>query len=450
MWINSLWFSSLICSLASASIALMVKQWLHELSIGVSGTSRESARIRQYRLNSLKRWHVGSIVIIIPVLLQLALFLFLVGLVILLWTLHGTVAAVATTLVWTLFVFVATTTLLPVLRVDCCYRSPQAVGIFMAVREVRKAARGLLVCLAEGAWSLTKRWKRRGGLLGKSAGLAWRAYVAACISKKDRANWHGREHIAIANAMSNLDRDLAAMAYTTTFDANYLDTLRPLLADLPWADAVACYQDIFDARTRLWGTSAARSQDRFARHSFDTLHVLLTVGENEQDHAWQDAMSKVLDNLALPEDTREENALRNLSVLARGYTECADKAFLRVVTQLRDYERYVSKEGIRAGMCIRYHWDRLAPTEIANHSDGHVRMASPNARWWGHLNDTAALPAKYRSRHPLWTADGIEGPVRRGPTLHTHARAKHPRLLPRLPSDIHLEGALAVHLSRVE
>ncbi|KAI0714663.1 hypothetical protein C8Q76DRAFT_599205, partial [Earliella scabrosa] len=66
VWINSLWFSSLVCSLASASIALMVKQWLHEISIGVSGTSRESARIRQYRLNSLKRWRVGGIVIIIP------------------------------------------------------------------------------------------------------------------------------------------------------------------------------------------------------------------------------------------------------------------------------------------------------------------------------------------------------------------------------------------------
>ncbi|KAI0801383.1 hypothetical protein C8Q74DRAFT_487638 [Fomes fomentarius] len=152
--------------------------------------------------------------------------------------------------------------------------------------------------------------------------------------------------------MSNLDRDLAAMAYTTTFDANYLDTLRPLLADLPWADAVACYKDIFDARTRLWGTSAARTQDRFARHSFDALHVLLTVGEDEQDHTWQDAMSKVLDNLALPEAAREENALRNLSVLARGHTACADKAFLRIVTQLRDYERYVSKEGIRAVMVM--------------------------------------------------------------------------------------------------
>ncbi|KAI0640224.1 hypothetical protein C8Q77DRAFT_1018419, partial [Trametes polyzona] len=66
VWINTLWFSSLVCSLASASVALMVKQWLHELSVGLSGTSRESARVRQYRVNSLRRWQVGGIVIVIP------------------------------------------------------------------------------------------------------------------------------------------------------------------------------------------------------------------------------------------------------------------------------------------------------------------------------------------------------------------------------------------------
>ncbi|KAI0701270.1 hypothetical protein C8T65DRAFT_741795 [Cerioporus squamosus] len=322
VWINALWFSSLICSLASASIALMVKQWLHELSIGVSGTSRESARIRQYRLNSLKRWRVGSIVIIIPILLQVALFLFLVGLVMLLWTLHGTVAAVATSLVGTLFVFVAVTTLLPVVRVDCCYRSPQALGIFMAVREVRKATRGL--------------WRRAPG---KAAELAWRVYVGACISRKDLPSWHGREQIDVAKEKNALDRDQASMAYTTTFDSKYLDTLRPVLADLPWAHAVACYEDIFHARTRLWGTSAARTQDRFARHSFDALHVLLTV---------------MMTNGKEP-DTSEENVLRNLSVLAKDNSPCADKAFLRIIMHLRDYETrqvFESREGIRAVMIM--------------------------------------------------------------------------------------------------
>ncbi|RPD82734.1 hypothetical protein L226DRAFT_528866 [Lentinus tigrinus ALCF2SS1-7] len=355
VWINALWFSSLICSLASASIALMVKQWLHELSIGVSGTSRESARIRQYRLNSLKRWRVGSIVIIIPILLQLALFLFLVGLVMLLWTLHGTVAAVATSLVGTLFVFVAITTLLPVLRVDCCYRSPQALGIFMAVREVRKAIRAFRVRLAEGAWSLTKPWKRSDGFLGKAAELTWRLYVTACISKKDLPSWHGREQIVVAKDMNVLDRDLASMAYTTTFDSDYLDVLRPLMADLPWPHAVACYEDIFHARTRLWGASTARTQDRFARHSFDALHVLLTVSGDERDENWQNTVTRVLNNLPLPSDTFEENVLRNLSVLAKDNNPCADKAFLRIIMHLRDHETqdvFESRDGIRAVMIM--------------------------------------------------------------------------------------------------
>lgn len=356
VWINALWFSSLICSLASASIALLVKQWLHELSIGVSGTSRESARIRQYRLNSLKRWRVGSIVIIIPILLQLALFLFLVGLVMLLWTLHGTVAAVASSLVGTLFVFIAVTTLLPVVRVDCCYRSPQALGIFMAVREVRKAARALRVHVAEGAWSLTKPWKRSAGLLGKAAELAWRVYVGACISMKDLPSWHGREQIDVAKGMHVLDRDQASMAYTTTFDSKYLDTVRPVLADLPWEHAVACYEDIFHARTRLWGTSAARTQDRFSRHSFDALQVLLTVSSDERDEEWQGTVTRVLNNLPPPSDTSDsdENVLRNLSVLAKDNSPCADKAFLRIIMHLRDYETrevFESREGIRAGTC---------------------------------------------------------------------------------------------------
>ena len=58
IWINTLWFASLVFSLASASIALIMKQWLHEVSSGLSGTSRETARLRQHRLNGLIRWKV--------------------------------------------------------------------------------------------------------------------------------------------------------------------------------------------------------------------------------------------------------------------------------------------------------------------------------------------------------------------------------------------------------
>ena len=53
VWLNILWFSSLILSLSAASVGILVKQWLKEYVSGLSGTSREAARLRQYRLNNL-------------------------------------------------------------------------------------------------------------------------------------------------------------------------------------------------------------------------------------------------------------------------------------------------------------------------------------------------------------------------------------------------------------
>ncbi|KAI0794625.1 hypothetical protein C8Q74DRAFT_1194967 [Fomes fomentarius] len=53
--LNILCFSSLVASLASASIGIIVKQWLKEYSVGLNGSSREIARRRQYRLNNLQK-----------------------------------------------------------------------------------------------------------------------------------------------------------------------------------------------------------------------------------------------------------------------------------------------------------------------------------------------------------------------------------------------------------
>ncbi|EIW54284.1 uncharacterized protein TRAVEDRAFT_101014, partial [Trametes versicolor FP-101664 SS1] len=66
VWLNALWFSGLILSLTSASVGIMVKQWLNEYGSGVSGTSRPIARVRQYRLHNLQRWHVEDVVGTIP------------------------------------------------------------------------------------------------------------------------------------------------------------------------------------------------------------------------------------------------------------------------------------------------------------------------------------------------------------------------------------------------
>ncbi|EIW52395.1 uncharacterized protein TRAVEDRAFT_88266, partial [Trametes versicolor FP-101664 SS1] len=113
VWLNVLWFSGLVLSLTAASMGLMSKQWLNEYSSGVSETSRHAARVRQYRLNNLQAWHVEELVNTIPVLLQLSLICFLTGLLIFLWNLHNTVAAIVSTLVGFLAIFTTVVTFLP-------------------------------------------------------------------------------------------------------------------------------------------------------------------------------------------------------------------------------------------------------------------------------------------------------------------------------------------------
>ncbi len=108
----------------------MVKQWLNEYCGGISpSTSRETARLHQYRLHNLIKWRVGAIVMVIPVLLQLALSLFLASLLVLLWTLHNSVAAVASTLVFLLVAFTIGTMLLPLARFGCAFLSPQTYAL---------------------------------------------------------------------------------------------------------------------------------------------------------------------------------------------------------------------------------------------------------------------------------------------------------------------------------
>ncbi|KAI0358168.1 hypothetical protein OH77DRAFT_1248321 [Trametes cingulata] len=116
--VNTLWFSSLVLSLSSASVGIMVKQWLNQFKSGLpseksawakgesrKGDTLESMRLRQYRLNNLEKWRVHLVVLAVPILLQLALALFLAGLLVLVWTLNHTVAAVTTSVVLLLAIF---------------------------------------------------------------------------------------------------------------------------------------------------------------------------------------------------------------------------------------------------------------------------------------------------------------------------------------------------------
>ncbi|TRM59211.1 hypothetical protein BD626DRAFT_608574, partial [Schizophyllum amplum] len=114
--INGLWFCSLTLSLSSAFIGIVSKQWLREYLRDAGQSHRTNLAVRQVKYQGLTRWYVGAIIAMIPLLLQAALFLFLVGIVYLLWHIQPVVAAIISVLGIFIVSFFIATTILPAVQ----------------------------------------------------------------------------------------------------------------------------------------------------------------------------------------------------------------------------------------------------------------------------------------------------------------------------------------------
>lgn len=137
MRINTVWFLSLTLALTTVLIGILCLQWLREFQRDAALPHKESVALRQMRYEGLIEWHVPEILSALPVILQLALILFFVGLLDLLWSLHPIIAACISAVVGVVMLFLATTTVLPTLQhaltknnhlriLQCPYKSPQS------------------------------------------------------------------------------------------------------------------------------------------------------------------------------------------------------------------------------------------------------------------------------------------------------------------------------------
>ncbi|TFK86562.1 hypothetical protein K466DRAFT_587126 [Polyporus arcularius HHB13444] len=248
VWLNTLWFSSLVFSLASASIALFVKQWLHEAT--VQGNLHESARLRQYRLNGLLKWRVGTIVMILPILLQLASVLFLAGLVVLLWTLHTTVAAITSSLAAILFTSFLTVTVLPVLKSDCSYRSPASFAIYAVLRYTRNEGLRMVrdICKVIYRWSM--QWEV---LINIYRAQFDRLGIFAHEAYDNMPTWRGRDQNEIYLHHGDLSRAIVTTAYCTTTDTKFLSSMPVIFSDLPPDQVPRVFGDIYSFMETEWG-----------------------------------------------------------------------------------------------------------------------------------------------------------------------------------------------------
>lgn len=379
VWLNALWFSGLILSLTSASIGIMVKHWLNEFSSGVSGTSRPTARVRQYRLNNLQAWRVEDVVVAIPILLQLSLSLFLAGLLILLWNLDNTVAAVASTLVGLLAVFLSVTMLLPLFTPKCAYLTPQiraldslwqpkrfVFWLSTSLSSGRHTIAGFIhatphrllnLCLPFRRYMSPGRWNSlcRSTWTGMTGRL--RTIVSPSESWRDRKRtWVGRERSEIEARKLELDVQTLVDAYSTTLHPDALSAANVCLTELRACHVIEYFRQVHHSARTHFGSVADLDDGPLGRG-------------NQQQLLWLQVMLCVLVEGGAPLSDDEATVLGVYYEYASWPTVMqADAAW--AASTLNALQGYLEGEGSREVTFIdehRLHWKREALINNAMH-----------------------------------------------------------------------------------
>ncbi|KAF7321791.1 hypothetical protein MKEN_00700900 [Mycena kentingensis (nom. inval.)] len=120
--VNGLWLAALACSLSTALISMLAKQWLQAYVPTSSGSPRHRARQRQERYLHFRAWHVPEIINALPILLHVALLLFFAGLVVLLWSADLAITLSTWTIVACAYAFYVSSIAIPLIYPECPYK----------------------------------------------------------------------------------------------------------------------------------------------------------------------------------------------------------------------------------------------------------------------------------------------------------------------------------------
>ncbi|KAI0347596.1 hypothetical protein BDW22DRAFT_2862 [Trametopsis cervina] len=140
--VNILWTASLIVSLAAASFAMLVKQWLRQSSFIPRSSAVHEMRIRYSRRRALEDWQVFEITDILPLLQHISFALFFAGLCYFTADVHSSVENTAFLLVSAWAFFFISATIFPVFSPQCPYKIP-ALGPFTDIMHKKLRLLGI-------------------------------------------------------------------------------------------------------------------------------------------------------------------------------------------------------------------------------------------------------------------------------------------------------------------
>ena len=126
VWVNSLWFLSLVISITCALIATLLQQWARGyLKVTRTRSSlHKRARIRSFFAEGVKNSHLSTVVEALPTLIHVSVSLFFAGLVVFLWHVNLTIFKVVLSWIGVCTILYGSITLIPIFRRDSPYHSP--------------------------------------------------------------------------------------------------------------------------------------------------------------------------------------------------------------------------------------------------------------------------------------------------------------------------------------
>lgn len=245
--INALFFVSLILSLISVIIGIISLQWLREhRAYSRSLTPQNAFATFNMRSEALKRWRVPEIISTLPLLLQLALVLFFIGICEFLGSINTDVAIPVITCVGTTFLFLILTTTLPTLQAfplrlsflkmndnvpnPCPYKSPQSRAFrhFITSSEVVFSVTSIVFAIFY--WVLIQLAGYVGSFKAAMKNLYIRSQVQDTI-------WHSLSHLNLAQHLSFLQTSRMVWPefdYMTSKIFDYWRTRSSLEFDVRW------------------------------------------------------------------------------------------------------------------------------------------------------------------------------------------------------------------------
>lgn len=172
--------------------------------------------------------------------------LFFMGLLDLLWSLHTVVASVVTVIIAVSLSFLVFTTIMPTLRPDCPYKSPQALGIFLFAQIFAR----LMSLIATQIYSCLG-WARPNGPLGINPELfdhrkrQIALWLRSFVHRKHSTSWREREKASTRQREATLDRQILVDADATLMDDEFLNKIiRPCIVDIDRSAALDCLHNI--------------------------------------------------------------------------------------------------------------------------------------------------------------------------------------------------------------